>query len=177
MSSLTQRIGAIGLAAIIVAVLTGCAAPGGGDSTPGDEAPAAEAPGAEELPAVDPAAGAVPEECAEAFPLAYEPADIAMIESLPADWPAPPGGATLCMTSETMDGSSETASYATESPIDDVFAHYEAQLSGYDVFRSDGAENGTGYATLDGTNGDIAFQVREADGGFILVFGSGDAAQ
>ncbi|WP_164861749.1 hypothetical protein, partial [Microbacterium sp. CPCC 204701] len=126
---------------------------------------------------IDPAAGAVPEECAQAFPLAYAPADIAMIESLPVDWPAPPAGAILCVTSETVGGSSETASYATETPIGDVLAHYEAQLPGYDLDRSDGAENGTGYATLDGTNGDIAFQVRETDGGFILAFGSGDGGQ
>lgn len=114
----------------------------------------------------------VPEECSDAYVLAAAPADIAEIALMPADWPAPPDGAILCMTSETMDGSSETASYASHTGIEGVFDHYSAALSGYEIFRADGAETGTGYATLDGVGAGVAFQIRETDGGFVLVFGS-----
>ncbi|GAA1930755.1 hypothetical protein GCM10009775_23510 [Microbacterium aoyamense] len=112
----------------------------------------------------------VPDECRETYPLAVVPADIADVELQPGDWPEPPEGSTLCATSGSIDGASETASYATTQPFEEVAAFYEAALSGYETYRSDGAESGTGYATLDGAGSEVDFQVRESDGGFLVVF-------
>jgi len=150
--------------------LTACTgAPEEPDTT--TEAVTAEASGQSGTGESDPSQ-LVPEECAEAYPLAAAPADIAEITLMPTDWPAPPDDAILCLTSETLDGSTETASYATDAAIEEVLSYYETSLSSYEIYRADGAETGTGYAALDGVGGDVAFQVRETDGGFILVFGT-----
>lgn len=156
----------LALAALAALALTGCAAAAPDDAVAEDVAA---------QDAIEPAEGEelvadVPEECREAFPTAGQPADLADVDLLPADWPAPPAGATLCLTMDTVGGTSESASYAADLAIDDVFAHYESALSGYDMFRADGAENGTGYATLDGVGADVDFQIRESNGGFVLLF-------
>ncbi|WP_460772734.1 hypothetical protein [Microbacterium sp. GXF7504] len=153
---------------LAVAALTGCTAAAEPTGAPSD------AP----VEAIEPAAGedildGVPEACRDAFPLAMPGVDAADLELMPADWPAPPSGAVLCTTMDSVGGGSESAGYAIDLPVEDVFAHYEASLSGYELFRSDGAENGTGYATLDGVGADVGFQVRETDGGFTLVFVTG----
>lgn len=164
--------GAFAAAATMVALLTLTACTGAPEEpAPITDAAMGEDSGQSGIGDSDPSQ-LVPEECADAYLFAAGPADIAEITLMPADWPASPAGAILCLTSETMDGSSETASYATEAPIEDVFAHYEGALTGYEVYRSDGAETGTGYATLDGVGADVAFQIRETDGGFVLVFGA-----
>lgn len=171
MTRLSHRIAGTGLAAVTLALLVGCAGATGGAGAPAlaRDDPAPTSPESIEQPSAD-----VPEECAEAFPLAFAPADIADIALQPADWPAPPDGATLCATAETLGGGTETASYAFDEPIEAALGHYESALTGYELHRADGAESGTGWATLDGTGSDVSFQVREADGGFVLVFGRGD---
>jgi uncharacterized protein YceK len=116
-----------------------------------------------------------PEECREAFPLAMGGADIADLALLPSDWPAPPDGAVLCGTAETIGGARETASYAIDAPIGDVLTHYETALTGYETFRESGDENGTGYDSLSGGDDVFGFQIRESDGGFVLAFGRDDS--
>lgn len=114
-----------------------------------------------------------PEECADAYPQAYLAADIADVEVMPVDWPEPPAGSTLCITSDTVGGGVEAASYANELVIDEILAHYESALSGsYELTRTGGDETGTGYDTLDGVRDDLSFQIREHDGGFVIVFAS-----
>ncbi|GGH40704.1 hypothetical protein [Microbacterium album] len=159
-----------GIVAVLAFALTACAAP---DS----EAPRAEAPATSEdppasgaLPEMPQREGEVPQECQDAYPLAVVPADLADVASVPDDWPAPPAGAVLCLTSGSFDDTTETASYATDAPIEDVLAHYEAALAGYELYRADGAENGTGYDTLDGERPGLGVQIRETDGGFVIVF-------
>ncbi|MDR5698574.1 hypothetical protein [Agromyces aerolatus] len=111
----------------------------------------------------------VPEECAAAFVGAVVPADLADVEARPADWPEPPAGSTLCVTGGG--GSVETASYAATAGIDEVLAHYESVLpASYERFRVSGEENGTGYESLDGQGAEVAFQIRESDGGFVIAF-------
>jgi hypothetical protein len=152
--------------------LTGCA--GGAD--PGAGAGAIEPAdgehvddGAADEALEDREALGVPEECAAAFLGAVVPADLADVEAHPADWPEPPAGSTLCVTGGG--GSVETASYAATAGIDEVLAHYESALpASYERFRVSGEENGTGYESLDGQGGDVAFQIRETDGGFIIAF-------
>lgn len=154
------------LAALVLA-LAGCAAPAGDEVF--DAAP-------EEATLESPErTGDVPQECGESFPLAVVPADIADVELQPADWPAPPPGAVLCLTTGSFDDSTESASYATEAAFADVLAHYESGLAGYELSHTDGAENGTGYDALDGWNADTTFQIRERDGGFVIVFARGSA--
>lgn len=155
-----------GFAAATLAALVGCAAAGDG----ADGLDAADDP----VPLSDDAYADVPEGCRENYPFAALPADIADVGLQPVDWPAPPADATLCLTTDTVGGSIESAAYATNAAIDDVLAHYESALAAYDVFRTSGADNGTGYETLDGTAGDVEFQIRESDGGFLLVFGLSD---
>lgn len=109
----------------------------------------------------------VPEECSD-YLFAVAPAELGEVELMPADWPAPPEGSVLCVTS--TGGSTETASYALDTPITEVLDYYESVLTADGMFRADGAENGTGYATLDGATAEVQFQVRESDGGFVLAF-------
>lgn len=165
-------------AALLVAALAfaGCAAgdaadglsggvPSGGlETTDAGHAGMPDADGAERL-------GDVPPECLDAFPYLLDGADFADMDA-PAGWPAAPTGATLCMTSS---GDTASASFVTELPFDEVAAHYEAALAGaYETSRATGADNGTGYASLDGWAPDGAvFQVREHDAGFVLVLSRG----
>jgi hypothetical protein len=144
-------------------------------------APAAEDPVAQEpFPASDPSE-LVDEVCLEAYPLsALAPADIDALTLMPADWPAPPDDAVLCATSESdgegIDGAPYTiqdADYASSASIDSVLAHYEGALGSHELVRTDGAESGTGYAALDGTVGEIGFQIRETDGGFTVLLSDG----
>ncbi|MFB8387766.1 hypothetical protein ACFC3F_11570 [Microbacterium sp. NPDC055910] len=177
------RVLAAGVAIAALALLVGCAADERGLVDPGPATDVLDEPlpagdVEEPLPAGDVEeplpAGDVPDECRDAFPLAVFPADITDVEMQPANWAAPPADAVLCITASAMDGSSETLSYATDAAIGDVFAHYEASLGGYDMFRTPGTDNGTGYDTLDGTSAEATFHIREHDGGFVLVFARGD---
>jgi len=140
--------------------------------------PAVSGPGDEQeevsMPLPDERAPGVPEECFEHYPWATGPADPAALTSQPDDWPDPPAGSTLCATSGG--GASEMASYVTPASTEEILDHYESALQGYQVSRISGEENGTGYDSLDGSNDrGLSFQVREADGGFILTFIDGGA--
>ncbi|OUZ11703.1 hypothetical protein BHE97_04135 [Aeromicrobium sp. PE09-221] len=118
----------------------------------------------------------VPAECREAYAYAAAGGSLDDIEALPDGWPAAPGGSTLCVTADG--GSVETASYVTAAPIEEVLAYYERELAGdYEVVRVDGAENGTGYDSLDGSGEAIGFQIRESDGGFVIAFVGGDESE
>lgn len=113
----------------------------------------------------DAAAGSgVPEECAEAYPTAFGPADIADVE-LAAGFPEPPAGAVLCETGGTADGSQEYANYAADLSEEEVFAHYEGELTG-----AERGEDGIGAPILSGTTDGVYWQVQAEDGGFSIVF-------
>ncbi|ALJ19224.1 hypothetical protein [Microbacterium sp. No. 7] len=131
-------------------------------------------------PDVDPGAdadvpddrGDVPPECLAALPYLLGPADFADMDA-PAGWPDAPADATLCMTAS---GDVASATFVTELPFTDVAAHYERALAEtvhadtYEVYRTSGEENGTGYDALDGIGPEgVMFQVREHDAGFVLV--------
>jgi len=133
----------------------------------GDRGVVGAADGAQD-PVAD-VAGDMPEECVEVTIGWYPGVDIADVDLMPADWPAPPSGSTLCSTS--TGGSIQTASYASPLSIDDVFAHYEAGLpDAYTTVRLSGEETGTGYESLEGENGEVGFEIRRNDGGFTLAF-------
>lgn len=169
----------VGAAAVLA--LTACAPEAPTTEDPVGQDPVAQDPVAQDPPAASDPSGLVDEVCLEAYPLsALAPADIEALTLMPADWPAPPEDAVLCSTSESggegIDGEPYTiqnADYASSTAIDAVLAHYEGALGGHELVRSDGAESGTGYASLDGTLGDVAFQIRETDGGFTVLFSDG----
>ncbi len=175
-----RRSAVVAAAVGVLGLLGGCAAPPQAVPPIDDQtaapvdptgSPLDDGEGSPDDPATDPEPmGEVPEECLAGFPMAMPDADIADLELMPADWPAPPAGSTLCITMGTVGGSTESAGYAVDLPIEDVFAHYEAAVQGYETLRTDGMENGSGYATLDGIGSDVDFQIRERDGGFTLMF-------
>lgn len=121
------------------------------------------------MPLPDERAPGVPDECFEHYPWATGPASFDALELTPDGWPEPPQGSTLCTTNSG--GAAETAIYVTTQPADEVLAHYEAALGAYEHTRITGAENGTGYDSLDGSDGGaFNFQIREAEGGFQITF-------
>jgi len=161
-----MRGGRVLLASLVVTAALSLVACGAADA-PTSESPATSDTGSDQSTRDSHDIG-MPEECTRVSAGWLPGADIADVEALPADWPAPPDGSTLCMT--LSGGSTETAAYASPLPIEDVFAHYEANLPpGLTVARSTGEENGTGYDTLDGEGAGISFQIRRNDGGFTLV--------
>jgi hypothetical protein len=111
----------------------------------------------------------MPPECAAVTAGWYPGIDIENVDHMPAGWPAPPEGSTLC---STLSGASiETAVYASTRGLEEIFAYYEDALpAGYNAMKTSGDDNGTGYAALDGNGGGTVFQVRENDGGFTLAF-------
>lgn len=139
------------------------------DSTAGDPPAAqeADAGAGAEADGLDPADSGVPEECAEAFPVAFGAPDLKALTLLPADWPEPPAGATLCQTTSTADGSIETADYATDAPAEEVLSAYESALApSYDVARND---EGLG-EVLTGTAGSVVFELSTRDGAYSIAF-------
>ncbi|WP_019143820.1 hypothetical protein [Aeromicrobium massiliense] len=112
----------------------------------------------------------VPEECAEAFPLAMTKPDLADVKLVPASWPEPPVDATLCSTSELMDGSQESLDYATEASADEVLEAYKTALADFGATIDD---QGTGIKMVVGEADGTSFQVRPQDGGFIVFFAKG----
>ncbi|GAB2551328.1 hypothetical protein [Leucobacter ruminantium] len=161
------RRSAVGAALLGVLVLAGCSA-GGNAEVAAPEETGASAPLPEET------APGVPEECAEVYPWATGPASLDDLALVPDGWPEAPEGATICTTQSG--GAVETASYVTESPSEEVFAHFEGALAQYAPVRISGEENGTGYASLDSSDGGaFGFQIREAEGGFVIAFVDNEA--
>lgn len=143
-------------------LLTGCASA----ITPTD-APSAEQPpvedGAEDAPVSE-----APEECAVPFPQAFTEPDLADVASVPAGWPEPPAGSTLCLTASGVGaGAIETVSYAATADAEAILAHYEGALAGYTIERTDGP---TGDQMLSGSGEDVGFQIQPGDGSFVIVF-------
>jgi hypothetical protein len=108
----------------------------------------------------------VPEECIGAYPFAMEAPDPDEISLAPAGWPAPPEGATLCVTSETIGSETEVAEYATSATDEEVLAYYEAELGGFELAR----EAGVGREILTGYDDTVGFQIQPTDAGFKVVF-------
>ncbi|WP_139979534.1 hypothetical protein [Nocardioides litoris] len=109
----------------------------------------------------------VPEECAAAFPAALVAADLADVTLRPADFPEPPVEATLCETSQMLDGSAEIAGYATTSDADAVLDGYETALASYDVVREDRGAGDTVSADLGGVGVEVSAPV---EGRFSVTF-------
>ncbi|MEO9322697.1 hypothetical protein ABFT23_04350 [Nocardioides sp. C4-1] len=111
----------------------------------------------------------VPTECAEAFPLALVPADLADVTLRPADFPAPPVESTLCQTSSTMDDSVAIADYATPASPEEVLDAYEQQLGAtYEVTRADDGAGETVAADLGG----VVVEVSTGEGRYSVAFGA-----
>lgn len=147
-------------AAVVVIGLLALAACGGGSDDANDGAASPDEI-AETIEAEAPAA------CAKAFPAAFGKADIADMTMLPADWPAPPPGSTLCQTAETVGGSRENADYATELDAEEVLAAYEGVLDpAYDLERQPGPLGGE---VLVGDVDGIAFQITPGEGKFTIA--------
>ncbi|WP_418057550.1 hypothetical protein [Pimelobacter simplex] len=118
----------------------------------------------------DDALGDVPEECKEPFPLAIGTPDLGDVTLLPDGFPDPPVEAVLCLTSETIGGQNETASYATEASEEEVLAGYESALASFDATRE---TDGIGRSIVTATAGDVFVQVTPQDGGFVIAFARG----
>ncbi len=110
----------------------------------------------------------VPEECLEAFPVAFGEPDLAAATLLPSDFPADVVDGTLCQTAESGSGI-QVVDWATEASGTEVLDAIEAALPpSYSVTRED---NGMG-EQLDGTAGDVYFTVVTRPGAWTLQLGS-----
>lgn len=155
------------LVSSLALLVAACDDGAGGEAT----APASDTPGGPGGPGESGrpggADGSVPEECATAFPQAIGEPDLAEISLVPDGFPEPPVAATLCLTSETVGGRNETASYATDATADEVLAGYEAALRSFGASRStDGLGRSVVTAAADG----VDIQVAPQDGGFVIAF-------
>lgn len=109
----------------------------------------------------------VPEECLEAFPVAFGEPDLAAATLLPTDFPADAVDGTLCQTAESGSGI-QVVDWATEASGTEVLDAIEAALPpSYSVTRGD---NGMG-EQLDGTAGDVSFTVVTRPGAWTLQIG------
>ena len=151
------------LAAALAALALLAAGCGGDDEDP---APRGEGPAATpEGDGVD--AGDVPEECREPFPQAFGSPDLGEISLLPDGFPEPPVDAVLCLTSETIGGGTETASYATSASEEEILAGYESALASFDGTRE---ADGIGRTIVTAAAGDVFIQVTPQEGGFVIAF-------
>ncbi|MDQ6525764.1 hypothetical protein RB608_19265 [Nocardioides sp. LHD-245] len=157
---------AVPVTVVTVAALAAC---GGGDGEDdGTDTTGADAGSTvEEGTGVDDGPAGVPEECGAAFPQALGPADVADLALLPDGFPDPPVEATLCITAETVGGSQETASYASDATAEEILAGYEAALASYGAARD---QDGIGRPIVTAADGDLIIQVTPQDGGFVLAF-------
>jgi hypothetical protein len=94
-------------------------------------------PGVDDLPPVDIAQDAAPDECAEAFPSATVAPSLGDAPTVPGDWPAAPEGSTLCVVMQTSD-TNAVLQYVTSLTPDQVLDGWEPLLAGYELARSDG---------------------------------------
>ncbi|MCR1783858.1 hypothetical protein KVF89_15060 [Nocardioides carbamazepini] len=170
----TARLRAAVAAAAALVSLTTLAACGGGDDGADDGGDGvAETTGGDPGGTVEEGTGdddgpaGVPDECGEAFPQALGPADVADLALLPDGFPDPPVEATLCITAETVGGSQETASYATDATAEEILAGYETALASYGAVRD---QDGIGRPIVTAADGDLDIQVTPQDGGFVLAF-------
>ena len=149
---------------VLLVGLVGCTAAGGPAAQP--DATVAPTDTATDTTGGD-ASDAAPEECATAFPQAFTAPDLAEVEALPAGWPDPPEGSTLCLTSSGLgEAAIESISYATEAAEAAVLAHYEQELAAYAVERT---PSPTGGEMLTGDGAGIGFQVQPGEGSIVIV--------
>lgn len=157
-----------GLAAVLAALALLAAGCGDDDTepspTPGVEADDGGGGGDDDL------AGDVPEECRGPFPQAFGTPDLGDISMLPDGFPDPPVAAVLCLTSETVGGQTETASYATDASEEEILAGYESALASYDATRE---QDGVGRPIVTATAGEVFLQVTPQEGGFVIAFARG----
>ncbi|WP_377325237.1 hypothetical protein ACFJIY_09665 [Pimelobacter simplex] len=154
--------------AAVLAALALLAAGCGDDDTEPTPTPGVEADGGSD--GGDDAAGDVPEECRGPFPQAFGTPDLGQISLLPDGFPDPPVEAVLCLTSETVGGQNETASYATDASEEEVLAGYESALASFGAARE---TDGIGRPIVTATAGDVFLQVTPQEGGFVLAFSRG----
>lgn len=169
MRTLRSRQALAAVPLVLAALLTGC---GGDDEPSGDGSSSSQDGGsAADDAGVEPGELGAPEECAEAFPMAFGDADIDDVSLMPADWPEPIEDAVLCSTSATVEESIEEAEFATSLSEEEVLSAFESALSGldgYTVVRGD--SSGLDRAVLGGTAGKTAFNITAVPGGYTLIF-------
>ncbi|QGG95795.1 hypothetical protein [Actinomarinicola tropica] len=154
----SHRLGVLGAAAILALLPAAC----GGDDDVATPDPGV-APAGGEAPTDAPVGDGVPKECATFIGI-IEPADPAVLDTLPADWPEPPAGSTLCSGSGS--GGTTTVQYATDVAPAEILAHYESELGAdWNVAR----EAGAGDEILTGYRDAIGIQVQPRDGGFRIA--------
>ncbi|WP_418061894.1 hypothetical protein [Pimelobacter simplex] len=164
--------------AAVLAALALLAAGCGDDDTDPTPTPGVEADGGSDGDGADggdgdggdDVAGDVPEECRGPFPQAFGTPDLGQISLLPDGFPDPPVEAVLCLTSETVGGQNETASYATDASEEEVLAGYESALASFGAARE---TDGIGRPIVTATAGDVFLQVTPQEGGFVLAFSRG----
>lgn len=150
---------AVALAAL---ALAGCAAPAGPGADPGTDGPSVSGPAAP---------GAASAACLEAYPSAG--ADPRLEDGdpvVPADWPAPPAGAELCVVMPTSEVT-VVLQYAASIPPDAVLDHYEAELGAYDLERSAGVGDAP-ILNAQGPGLAFAIQTDPLTGGYLVAFES-----
>jgi len=159
MRTLRSRLALAAVPLALSALLAGC----GGDDEPSSDGTVETA-----------GDSGAPEECADAFPAAFGEPDIGEVSLLPADWPEPVDDAVLCSTSGTVGGSMESADFATTAAEEEVLSSFESALGGVDGYTvSRGDSSGLGREMLEGTAGDISFQVKTVPGGYTVTFAQG----
>jgi hypothetical protein len=171
MSALRVRLALTAVPLALSVLLTGC----GGDDEPSSDG-AAQDSGQEAGQAAgqDSGGSGAPEECAEAFPMAFGEPDLGEVSLLPAGWPEPIDDAVLCSTSGTLEENVESADFATALSEDEVLSSFESALTGVDGYTvSRGDSSGLGRDMLEGTAGDVSFQVTSVPGGYTLTFAQG----
>jgi hypothetical protein len=75
--------------------------------------------------------------CAAAFPDPLAGPDLSVTPTVPADFPAPPPGAELCVAYQTSEDTA-VLQYVTTLQPDAVLDYYEPALSGYELVRGVG---------------------------------------
>ena len=163
MRTLRHRRALAAVPLVLCALLTGCGGDDGDSSS--DRATSAR----------DDAGGSgAPKECADAFPMAFGEPDVGEVGLMPQDWPDAVDDAVLCSTSSTADGSGEKADFATSEDEESVLSSFETALGGIDGYTVErGDSSGLGREMLEGTAGDVSFQVTTVPGGYTLSFVQG----
>lgn len=170
MTNLRSRLTLAAVPLVLAAFLTGC---GGDESSNEGTGGSEDGSSVAEDAGVEPGDLGAPEECAEAFPMAFGDADIDDVSMMPADWPEPVDDAVLCSTSGTIGDAVESAEFATSLPEEEVLSSFESALGdlGYTVSRGD--SSGLDRAVLAGTAGEVAFEITAVPGGYTVVFAKG----
>jgi len=148
-------------------VLSGCSAQPASDGSEQQSTAPADGTMPADEPGAQPTEG-VSEECLAVFPAAGAGTGAPDASSvLPAGWPDAPEGSELCLTSTGFgDNPTKAASYVTDLGADELIAHYEQALADAKPERIPSPLGGGDM--LEGSAHGVGFQIKPADGGFVI---------